>query len=79
MKESANYVKIVEWSSEDNCFVGSAPGLVIGGCHGDDEREVFSELCVVVEEAIQEFKRSGKPLPEPTANRGLVNKLQFVA
>ena len=52
---------------------------MIGGCHGDDEREVFSELCVIVDEAIQEFKRSGKPLPEPTANRGLVNKLQFVA
>ncbi len=23
MKESAHYVKIVEWSDEDGCFVGS--------------------------------------------------------
>jgi hypothetical protein len=27
MKESARYVKIVEWSDEDHCYVGSCPGL----------------------------------------------------
>ncbi len=29
------YVKIVEWSPEDACFVGSAPPLVGRCCHGD--------------------------------------------
>ena len=38
MKESAPYVKIVEWSDEDQCFVGSCPGLLYGGCHGDGSR-----------------------------------------
>ena len=37
MKESAQYVKIVEWSDEDQCYTGSSPGLMTGGCHGDDE------------------------------------------
>ena len=41
MKDSAKYVKIVEWSDEDNCYVGSSPGLFCGGCHGDDEQQVF--------------------------------------
>ena len=27
MKESARYVNIVEWSEEDQCFVGSCPGM----------------------------------------------------
>ena len=27
MKDSAKYVKVVAWSEEDQCFVGSAPGL----------------------------------------------------
>ena len=44
MRDTAKYVKIVEWSDEDQCYVGSAPGLVLGGCHGDDERAVFAEL-----------------------------------
>ena len=45
MKQSAMYAKIVEWSEEDQCYVGSAPGLFLGGCHGDDEQQVFAELC----------------------------------
>lgn len=79
MKESAKYVKIVEWSEQDKCYVGSAPGLIFGGCHGDDEREVFSELCEIVEEAIQTYKLDGKPLPPPTSGRDFANKLSSVA
>ena len=45
MKDSAKYAKIVEWSVEDQCYIGSAPGLILGGCHGEDETEVFKELC----------------------------------
>ena len=52
MRESARYAKIVEWSDEDQCYVGSSPGLIYGGCHGSDEKAVFEELCNVVEEAI---------------------------
>lgn len=52
MKDSARYVKIVEWSEEDQCYVGSCPGLFLGGCHGDDERQVFEELCDIVEEVV---------------------------
>lgn len=79
MKESAKYVKIVEWSEEDGCYVGSAPGLIFGGCHGLNEREVFDELCQIVEEAITIYKNEGKPLPPPTSGRDFANKLQHVA
>ena len=47
MKDSAKYAKIVEQSEEDQCYVGSAPGLILGGCHGDDEKQVFEELCLI--------------------------------
>lgn len=49
MKESARYAKIVEWSEEDHCYVGSVPGLIYGGTHGNDEKAVFEELCQIVE------------------------------
>ena len=42
MKDSARYVKIVEWSEEDQCYVGSSPGLIYGGCQGDDEKAAVS-------------------------------------
>lgn len=79
MKESAKYVKIVEWSEEDQCYVGSAPGLIFGGCHGENEKEVFDQLCQIVEEAIELYQKEGRPLPPPTSGRDYANKLQTVA
>lgn len=79
MKASARYAKIVEWSDDDGCYVGSAPGLILGGCHGDDERAVFDELCCIVEEAVRIYEEEGRPLPPATAGRDLANRLQSVA
>ena len=76
MKDSDRYVKIVEWSEEDQCYVGSAPGLIFGGCHGGNERRVFEELCQIVEEAIELYRQDGKALPPPTSGRDLANLLQ---
>ncbi len=79
MKDSARYVKLVEWSEEDQCYVGSSPGLFYGGCHGEDEQEVFRELCRIVEETITLYRQEGKMLPPPTAGKDLANRLQEVA
>jgi len=79
MKESARYAKIVEWSEEDQCYVGSSPGLIYGGCHGFDEKVVFDELCQGVEEAIALYHKDGKPLPPLTSGRDFSNKMQGIA
>ncbi len=69
MKESDRYLKIVEWSQEDNCYVGTCPGLMSGGVHGDNEAEVYKELCEVAEEWIEVYKKDGEKLPESTAGK----------
>jgi predicted RNase H-like HicB family nuclease len=79
MKESARYAKIVEWCEEDQCYVGSSPGLVCGGCHGPDGKAVFEELGQVVEEAIALSHKDAKALPPPTSGRDFANKMQDVA
>jgi len=79
MKDSARYAKIVEWSDEDQTYVGSCPGLFLGGYHGDDEREIFDALCDIVDEVLELYRADGRPLPPPTAGRDLANKLQDVA
>ncbi len=65
MSKAAQYAKVVEWSDEDGCFVGTSPGLIHGGCHGADERQVFDELCRSVEEAVALYEADGKVLPPP--------------
>lgn len=79
MIESTRYVKIVEWSDEDQCFVGSCPGLFYGGCHGTNEKRVFMELCEIVEETIDLYKQDGKPLLPATLGRDYANKMLNVA
>ena len=79
MKPSAPYAKVVEWSEQDQCYVGTASGLSLGGCRGDDERAVFDELCQIVEEAIELCLEDGKPLPPPTSGQDFANKMRNVA
>ena len=79
MKPSARYAKIVEWSNEDQCYVGSSPGLLYGGCHGDDEAAVFRELIEIVEETIALYEAEGRPLPAPTAGKDDANRMQHMA
>ena len=71
MSDAAKYLKIVEWSDEDAAFVGQCPGIVGPCCHGLDEVAVYRELCEIVQEWIDDAHREGRPLPPPTAGRGL--------
>ena len=74
-KTSDDYLKIVEWSEEDDCYVGTAPGLIIGGVHGKNQKKVFDDLCKAVEEAIQILQKEGRPLPASTANKKYSGKI----
>jgi predicted RNase H-like HicB family nuclease len=70
VNDSARYVKWVEWSDEDGCFVGQCPGIIGPCCHGDDETAVYAELCQIVDEWIEIIRSRGQALPPPTAGRG---------
>lgn len=74
MMASNKYLKIVEWSEEDGCYVGTCPGLMLGGVHGQDEASVYAELCEVVDEWIRIYEEDGEPLPEATAGRDYSGK-----
>ncbi len=78
MREADRYVKLVEWSDRDGCFIGSCPELFYGGCHGTDAKVVFAELCDLVEEAIKLYHDDGKPLPVAMSGREFVNAMQGV-
>lgn len=65
-EQAARFVKFVEWSDEDHCFIGLCPSLFSGGVHGDDEAKVYAELCEVAEEWVELAQKDGTPLPEAT-------------
>ncbi len=64
-KQAAQFTKFVEWSDEDQVFIGRCPDLFLGGVHGTDEAKVYTELCEVVEEWIEMLDKGGEELPKP--------------
>ncbi len=74
MKPGDQYLKIVTWSDEDGCYVGTCPGLMLGGVHGDDEVAVYRELCLAVDEWIEVLEQQGEPLPPPSARKDYSGK-----
>lgn len=75
MTERAHYVKIVEWSEEDQAFVGQCPGIIGPCCHGANESEVYRDLCQMVDEWIELARHDGRPLPPPTAGGNIAKLL----
>ena len=71
---AARYVKFVEWSDEDNCFIGRCPELMLGGVHGDDEAKVYAELCAAVEEMIAMIHADGHEMPHPLGKKEFSGK-----
>jgi predicted HicB family RNase H-like nuclease len=72
--QAARYTKIVEWSDEDQCFVGRCPEIMLGGVHGSDEAKVYAELCQAVEEMLELIQADGHKLPEPLAAKKFSGK-----
>jgi predicted RNase H-like HicB family nuclease len=64
MKEIDQYHKWVEWSEEDQTYIGKCPDLITG-IHGDDPVKLYGELCEVVEDVIRHFAAEGRTLPSP--------------
>ncbi len=77
MKKSNQYLKLVEWSDEDQCFIGRVPGLALGGVHGKNEKRVYERLCKLVDEWVKIYEEEGAPLPNATAGRQYSGKFNL--
>ncbi len=62
MKPIDEYHRWVEWSDEDQVYIGKCPDLITG-IHGDDPVEVYKELGGIVQEGIDHFQQTGRELP----------------
>ncbi|HUD45222.1 MAG TPA: toxin-antitoxin system HicB family antitoxin [Candidatus Baltobacteraceae bacterium] len=65
---AARYTKFVEWSDQDQCFIGRCPEFMAGGVHGAEEAGVYAELCQAVEEMVKLIHADGHEWPPPLGN-----------
>ena len=75
MNEEKAYMKVVEWSEEDGCYIGSAPPLIGPSCHGDTEEDVYRQLSVIVPDVIATYRERGFPLPESSSGKEYSGKI----
>lgn len=64
MKKIDHYHKWVEWSDDNQAYIGKCPDLRTG-IHGDDPMDLCGELCEVVEGIIRHIDANGRTLPSP--------------
>lgn len=62
MNDFDKYHKWVEWSDEDQVYIGKCPDLITG-IHGDDPLSLYAELSEVVQDVIDHIKAEGRALP----------------
>ncbi len=68
-KRSDAYLKVVEWSEEDQCYIGTSPGLMLGGVHGATEKKVYEKLCQVIDEWVDQSDDDNLQLPPGIADK----------
>jgi hypothetical protein len=71
--------KFAPCSPQESLHIDRAPDLLLGGCHGDDEKAVFEELCSIVEEMIAHYHSEGRTLPPATSGKDFANRMQDAA
>lgn len=68
MTGKAKVCGVVEWSEEDQCYIGYWPGIIGPCCHGDEEDEILGQLLRIVDEWAEiESKDKRGILPSSTA------------
>jgi hypothetical protein len=78
MKPEDRYHRFVQWSDEDQCYIGYCPDLYFGGvCHADLEIEAYRELRTIIHEEVAHRLAQDQNLPPPTVRP--TRSLDFVA
>ncbi len=68
MKLQDQYLQYIQWSEEDQVYVGYCPDLFPAGgvCHAETSVEAFKILTEVVEDTVSTAQEKGMTLPSPT-------------
>ena len=67
MKTQDQYLQYVQWSEDDQAYVGYCPDLFPAGgvCHAESSIEAFKLLTDIVEDTVSTAKEEGVNLPAP--------------
>lgn len=65
IRPAIRYPFHVRWSTEDQAYLGSVPGLIGECCHAATPERVLSQLKEIAADLVAHLQSQGAPLPEP--------------
>jgi len=72
--KNLHYPRVIEWSDDDdNCFVGTSPGLLLGGVHGNNPMDVAKHLEIAIQDAVELVGQSNQ-IPKPISTKDFSGK-----
>lgn len=69
------YTFRVEWSEEDQLFIGRCLEFPSLGAHGDSPIKALKEIMAATDLAIEEMRSNGEEVPEPLSIRKFNGKI----
>lgn len=73
---AAQYARLIYWSAEDACYIGSLPELCGPCCHADTVEELYPQLNAIAQDWVQ-MAQDGKCTLPPPGNFSIVNKSRY--
>lgn len=70
------YARLIYWSTEDNCYIGSLPEICGFCCHGDTAEELIPQLDAIALEWV-EMAQEGKCTLPPPGNFAVITKSRY--
>lgn len=68
------YTYRVEWSLEDEAFIGRCLEFPSLAAHGSTHQEALKEITFIVEDVVEDLKKQKEPVPEPFGERKFSGK-----
>lgn len=63
------FTRIIQWSDEDACYIGSLPEIAPNCCHGDTISEIVAQLDDIAEISLANCKACNIPYDPPGSAR----------
>lgn len=62
--KATDYHHWVEWSQDDEAYIGYCPDLFRGGvCHHEDEVAAYQKLVTLIDEELEDIESEGREYP----------------
>lgn len=70
------YARLIYWSAEDGCYIGSLPEICGPCCHGNSTEEIHAQLDTIALDWV-EMAQAGKCTLPPPGNFSVITKSRY--